>query len=65
MLHREFPDAFVGVGKGEAVGGLGMGKAGGIEIESEARGFCPVNPIFEMGAARFRCAGAGLPLNSP
>jgi len=48
MFDPKFANAFIGVGEGEAVGGEGMGEAGGIEIEAEAVFLCPRDPVGKM-----------------
>ena len=48
MLDPEIADRLLRVGEGEAVGRLGVGEAGGVEIHAHAVGFRPVDPTLEM-----------------
>ena len=48
MLDPEFPDAGIGVAESEAVGGFGMGEAGGVEVDADAQGFGPIDPAGEV-----------------
>src|SRR5205814_850518 len=41
------------VGESETISGLGMREAGGIEIEAEAVGLRPADPILEVGGVDF------------
>ena len=49
VLDPEVPDALVGVREREAVGGLGMREAGGVEIEADPLARGPVDPASEVG----------------
>ncbi len=48
MFDPKLADGLVLVRKGEAIGGVGMREAGGIEVQAEAIGFRPADPIQEV-----------------
>ena len=49
MLDPELPDPLVGMGERETAGRLGVGKAGGIEIEPHSPLLRPLDPGLEVG----------------
>ena len=48
VLDPELADGLVRMAQGEAVGGLGVGEAGGVEVELELFLVGPVDPAVEM-----------------
>ena len=48
VLDPEFPDALVGMRERKAIGGFGVGEAGGIEVEPHAAALRPADPVDEV-----------------
>src|SRR2546422_9294228 len=48
MLDPKFADGFVGMGKREAICGVGMSEESGVEVQAQIISLRPVNPVLKV-----------------